>query len=327
MNQEDRRIRARIPLLRERTAMYVPGHPGCGIPEWKVEELRGRFQEAGFRFLYLPEVFVGVSEEMVEYMFPGVRRSFIVEEAYAQIMRRAELQGEEGVLYKLGRRTYFQPMAEVLDRCPNKSGMAMAARIDEAAVERKAPRKAMAAPVPTGAPGMAEEGEAFGHEVREIVEAWKALARRYGVTIDEFYLMVKDQVELSRMEISRKNEIRLIDWEGAPVVRIDDLSKTLYFFFLRHPEGAVLKQLERHRDELMGIYSKITGREDLQGMQESVARLTEPYSQSRDALMSRIRKAFKDIVGDPVARFYYIDGKAGGVFRVRLDRDNVLWEH
>ena len=43
--------------------------------------------------------------------------------------------------------------------------------------------------------------------------------------------------------------------------------------------------------------------------------------------MSRIKKAFKDIVDDRIAQFYYIKGQAGEPRKIAIDRDLVIWEH
>ena len=42
---------------------------------------------------------------------------------------------------------------------------------------------------------------------------------------------------------------------------------------------------------------------------------------------SRIKKAFKDVMSDRIARFYYVYERSGEIRNIGLDRDLVIWEH
>lgn len=159
-----------------------------------------------------------------------------------------------------------------------------------------------------------------------IIDAWENIERKFGITIDDLYVILRCRVKLSRLTITTANRIYLTDFENQEV-KMDDLTKALYFYYLRHPEGATLKELYEHEDEILKYYSGITGRDDLQGIRKSVKDLLDPYGNGRNVCMSRIKKAFRDIVGDPVAGFYYVDGKYGEARKVRIDRDLVIWEH
>ena len=55
--------------------------------------------------------------------------------------------------------------------------------------------------------------------------------------------------------------------------------------------------------------------------------LLDPFGNNINVSISRIKKAFKDIVGDRIARFYYVDGSAGHPRSIALDRDLVIWMH
>ena len=108
---------------------------------------------------------------------------------------------------------------------------------------------------------------------------------------------------------------------------MDDLTKAIYYYYLRHPEGATLKELHEHQDEILKYYSGITGRDDMDGIRKSIENLLDPYANNLNVSMSRIKKAFRDVVGDRVARFYYIEGRSGEPRKILLDRDLVIWEH
>ena len=56
---------------------------------------------------------------------------------------------------------------------------------------------------------------------------------------------------------------------------------------------------------------------------EIAGRLQEP---SGRADVER-HPAFRDVVGDRIARFYYVDGRYGEPRKIALDRDLVIWDH
>ena len=72
---------------------------------------------------------------------------------------------------------------------------------------------------------------------------------------------------------------------------------------------------------------EMAGRDDIQGIRNSVHNLLDPYANNLNTCFSRIKRAFKNVVGDRIASFYYVDGSYAEVRTVRLDRDLVIWEH
>lgn len=175
-----------------------------------------------------------------------------------------------------------------------------------------------------GAPTVREEEP--DARTQAILDAWESIERQFGITIDDLYVILRCRVKLSRLTITTSNKLYLTDFENKEV-KMDDLTKALYFYYLRHPEGATLKELYEHEDEILKYYSGITGRDDMDGIRKSVKDLLDPYGNGRNVSLSRIKKAFRDVVGDPVAGFYYVDGKYGEARKVRIDRDLVIWEH
>ena len=53
----------------------------------------------------------------------------------------------------------------------------------------------------------------------------------------------------------------------------------------------------------------------------------DPFGNSINVSMSRIKAAFKNQMDAAVARYYWVEGKGGEPYRVALDRDFVLWEY
>jgi hypothetical protein len=175
------------------------------------------------------------------------------------------------------------------------------------------------------APEEARE-EAQDPRVQAILDAWEKIEREFGITIEDLQVLLGYQMKLSRLSITTSNRIFLTDFDNREV-KMDDLTKALYFFFLRHPEGARLKELQDHEPEILRIYSGITGRDDPAKIRESVHNLLDPFANNLNVSLSRIKKAFRDVVGDRIARFYYISGSPAQPRTLPLDRDLVLWAH
>ena len=186
--------------------------------------------------------------------------------------------------------------------------------------------KAMGAGLPSFMDTLFKDEEASEDRTQAIIDAWEHFERKFGVTIDDLYGILRCRVKLSRLTITTANKLYLTDFENKEV-KMDDLTKALYYFFLRHPEGATLKELYEHEDEILKYYSGITGRDDLEGIRRSVKELLDPYGNGRNVCLSRIKKAFREAAGDTAACFYYVDGHYGETRKVRLDRDYIIWEH
>ena len=62
-------------------------------------------------------------------------------------------------------------------------------------------------------------------------------------------------------------------------------------------------------------------------MEKSIAILVDPFGDALNVNASRIKTAFRNAVSDRIARFYYINGAAGDIKKVPLDRDLVIWEY
>ena len=128
-----------------------------------------------------------------------------------------------------------------------------------------------------------------------------------------------------RLYIDLRNRIFLPDYNNMEI-KLSPIQKTVYFLFLRHPEGIYFKDLTDYKNELYGIYSSISGRTDPDAMFQSIDRLTDPYDNSINEKCARIRMAFVSRFNEELARWYYIDGRKGEKKRIRLPRELVTVE-
>jgi hypothetical protein len=125
--------------------------------------------------------------------------------------------------------------------------------------------------------------------------------------------------EISRIQIGNYPDYRIMlsaydDLE----IQMTTLPKALYILFLLHPEGIRIKDLPDYYPRLREVYKNISKRENMDDMDASIRRLCNPLDDSVRQNMSRIRKAFINVVSDRYASLYYISGKRGEVRYIPL---------
>ena len=135
---------------------------------------------------------------------------------------------------------------------------------------------------------------------------------------------LNEAVKLSRIRITRQFKILLVDYDME--IKMGPLPKTVFLFYLRHPEGVKFTYLQDHVDELRNIYGHVSVNDDPVKMDESIASLTDPLNNSICEKCAAIKKAFMLKVHDNVAKNYYINGSQGGRKGISLDRNLVEWE-
>ena len=104
------------------------------------------------------------------------------------------------------------------------------------------------------------------------------------------------------------------------------LCKALYIHFLFHEEGIPLNYLSDYNSELYKIYRQISTYGDETLLQKAIDNLTDFVGNTMNATLSRIKKAFKDILGDD-ALPYLIQGEKGGRKTIHLERNRVVYEN
>ncbi len=357
---EDKRIKLPVSFLQDKTILYVDSRRGTShvyIGEhW--EDFAERFDDVGYRFLFLPDLAVALSPDILHYMLPGQNDNLLAEDMYQEIRGLANLEDRTGFLYKQNGLTYFHEIPESPDEAVGAAIDGFISFLNQIEVREtsnirfrvrrdKEPDilpyqafdfdESLEAEETTGALlepsgsdirfSIRKDEDALDPRTQSIIDEWERLAAKFGITIHDLEVILGYKVKLSRLYITTSNRIYLADLDGQPEVKLDDLTKALYFFYLKHPRGAAFKDLQSYEKEILHLYMGITGRDDLDGIKKSVASLVSPYSDGRNSCVSRIKKAFRDIVGDHIAKNYYIDGHYAGVRTVGIDRDLVIWEH
>ena len=281
-------IKSTIPFLKGKSVLLLedPGRP-LPVPEYYWEELKYKLEHRGYHFIVLPELLSGLNPVVADYLFPG----YDLPEAraiYRQISDLAGISGRNGFLYKKGRHTCFKEISSDTDGAVSdllsqlheslrprerKSKRSVVSIFGSMLSERRfeiadevmdACREAAepCAPCMPDGPAPVREKEDLDPRTLFILDEVERLLRENNLTLDELKVIIGYKVKLSRMQITRNGKILLTDFvdkeTGQPKeVKMDSLTKMLYFFFLKHPEGVRIKEVGDYMAELMHLYMGI----------------------------------------------------------------------
>lgn len=123
-----------------------------------------------------------------------------------------------------------------------------------------------------------------------------------------------------------RNKIWLQQKNSQVEVKMSPLCKTLYFLFLKHPQGITLYDLQAHEKELLGIYKSISRRNDFKAMKKSIQDLVDRSENSFHEKCARIKATFREVVPLHLLDLYYIKGERGGEKKIHLPRTQVIYK-
>jgi hypothetical protein len=130
----------------------------------------------------------------------------------------------------------------------------------------------------------------------------------------------------SRMELRGYTSRIFLTDLGDLELRFNPKEKTIYLFFLNHPEGVHLTSLQDHRSEIRQLYERFTSQYEQVEIARSIDRLIDPLDNDINVVLSRIKRKLKDAVGEELLEYYHIDGPHGGDKRISIDREFVAIE-
>ena len=165
--------------------------------------------------------------------------------------------------------------------------------------------------------------EEMQNALKEAEEMIKGLLLK-GCPTELILSWLNQNVKLSRLRITKHYKILLVDYDKE--IKMGPLPKTVFLFFLRHPEGVMFSHLQDYKQELKEIYGRVCTNDDLEKMEQSISRLTDPFDNSICEKCAAVKKAFVMNVSDTVAKNYYINGSQGEKKSISLDRNLVEWE-
>lgn len=168
---------------------------------------------------------------------------------------------------------------------------------------------------------------ADGTPINEIAkEIQTRINQLYAMGVSEYVIgqiVSLPKPKLSQLLITEDFRIMLPDYNNMEI-KMPTLSKTLFLFYLNHPEGVLFKELRDHKKELSEIYRSISPLEDMDKMKKSIEDIVDSTKNSVNEKCSRIRAAFVSQFNDNLAQNYYITGYAGKPKKIALDRSLVI---
>lgn len=134
--------------------------------------------------------------------------------------------------------------------------------------------------------------------------------------------LLEPKVVLSSLVVDKHCNIFLPDF-GNKELKLHALPKTVYLLFLRHPNGIRFKELYQYKAELLEIYNKVTNRYEKQEIERAINDLVDMTNPSINQKCARIKEAFCNIMGDHIARYYYITGERGEPRSISLPQELI----
>lgn len=175
--------------------------------------------------------------------------------------------------------------------------------------------------------GTLEDGNSpYSYEALELLEARElfnimvkireTLAAR-GITADE-----DCSGEPTTLHIGKKYDIRI----GGIELSLQPLLKTIFIFFLRHPEGIYLKDRADYADEISAIYAVISPETSENVRRRRMERLLSPLDNSFSEKLTNLNKKLEDILGKKQSPIYKVQGANGHPRIIPLDTIHIQWE-
>lgn len=100
-------------------------------------------------------------------------------------------------------------------------------------------------------------------------------------------------------------------------VRLNPVERTLYAFFVKHPEGIEAKNLWSHYDELLSIY-RSQSIEDPSRLEDAVDALCDDSRAAFHTNISRIKRKIVDTIGQDAAKDYIIYRHKDRLYRIDI---------
>lgn len=172
------------------------------------------------------------------------------------------------------------------------------------------------------APEYDADVEKLLNETKENIEKLRLLG------VDELIIksLCLGKPRLSKLLVTKDRRILLPDYNNMEI-KMTPLVKAVYLFFLSHPEGVLLKNLQDYYPELRKWYAETTDRVDISSIDKNIAALTDPLNNSINEKCARIKEAFLSKFNDYLAKHYYVDSKGRGSLKaITLDRKLVTFE-
>lgn len=117
-----------------------------------------------------------------------------------------------------------------------------------------------------------------------------------------------------RLVIQGRGRIFFPDYKAKAY--LNPVERTLFYLFLNHPEGIASDDLVLHWKELCRIYSRESSFADSNFREDKIESLCAESKTVFYATVSRIKRKFRDVLGDQNAEPFIIKKEKGGKYRI-----------
>jgi hypothetical protein len=184
-------------------------------------------------------------------------------------------------------------------------------------------------PSASSEPPMPSLDEINEEDVRDTIEELERNIERLrllGIPLAAIAEFVAKYETISKIKFTDDLRIFLPDYNNLEV-KMGALYKAVFFLFINHPEGIILKRLEEYHHELTNYYLQASGRDSLtQKMYESINTLEYPGNNYINTILSKIKMCFKATIDEHLAKHYFIIGRPGEPYKIALDKIEIEWE-
>ena len=157
------------------------------------------------------------------------------------------------------------------------------------------------------------------HVSNEMLEQVQAIFK--GIQSEFDFKVEKKPLTPSKISISDNGIIYLVDYDI--VLNMPELWKTLFIFFLKHPEGVLAVNIGNYAEELKDIYKKCRPKAKNEMVNAAISNLVHHDGASFNQTRSKLNKMIKDLLKEPRCNFYTIDGAKNNPYLVTIERDLV----
>jgi hypothetical protein len=112
---------------------------------------------------------------------------------------------------------------------------------------------------------------------------------------------------------------------GDLEIHLNPKEKTLFLFFLNHPEGVRIVDLIDYKDEILTIYKRFSRAATPQIIEKAVNLMLQPTEGNINQVLTRIRSKFRQSAGESISTYYTIEGIRNEPYKIALNRELIVY--
>lgn len=130
-------------------------------------------------------------------------------------------------------------------------------------------------------------------------------------------------ISIHPVRLNTKNFLIEILSDQKIKIQLSGTLKTLYVFFLLHPEGVQRSNLLKYKNEITRIYEQIMPNRDAEIKEGIINNLLKSSGGSFDTTVGRIGKYFESTLSTFISNYYKIQN-TDGVYRINLPEEKII---